>query len=271
VQVLLAANAVDPATDYARFLVPLLSDRDLMVRLSAAMGARHFRKDRVSKALLQTVARDGDYYVRYHAAESLLEVGDVYPRGIADHGKVFALISESQEEPPSPQDFKRYAEGARMLKALLAARVPGKCSAPARPSLIHAYLHRLSDRRVAVSIDPTESSCARDFALVLFVDSAEGFGRLRISGTESKNDPATVELETPKGAIVIEYSRAARTARVRGVEIGKTDNVAVLTAGADGRVTTKWRGRLDTKVKRGEEIVPALLARSPELGKVVRP
>jgi hypothetical protein len=34
-------------------------------------------------------------------------------------------------------------------------------------------------------------------------------------------------------------------------------------------VTSKWRGRLDTKVKRGEEIVPALLARSPELGKVV--
>ena len=47
-----------PATDWAPYLVPLLADRDRNVRMSAAMGARRFRRDGITKALLETVRRD---------------------------------------------------------------------------------------------------------------------------------------------------------------------------------------------------------------------
>ena len=65
------------------------------------MGARRFRRDGITKALLETVRRDKEYLVRYQAAQSLLELGDIYPRDIADHRRLFEAISGwSTARPP---------------------------------------------------------------------------------------------------------------------------------------------------------------------------
>ncbi len=116
----------------------------------------------------------------------------------------------------------------------------------------------------------TESSCGTEPALVIFVESANGFCGL-LSGVDSHRDPTTIELGTPSGDIVVEYARATGIARVRGVEMGKGENVALLAASADGRTTPKWRGRLDTNTKRGGDVVQALLAQSAALKKMVQP
>ena len=95
VEVVRAANAVDPATDYSRHLVPLFSAPQREVRITAAMIARHFHKDRVREGLLKTVATDSSYLVRFHAAESLLALGNVVPREVHDHSDLFALLKGS--------------------------------------------------------------------------------------------------------------------------------------------------------------------------------
>jgi hypothetical protein len=241
------------------------------------MGARHFHKDSVSKALLATVARDGSDLVRYHAAESLLALAGVYPQGIADHGAIFDRLKgggDSRDsvfgQTPSAADLARYAQAARMLEGLIGANSHGKCSAPLRPTMTHVKIHRVNPHVVAVAFDATESSCGTEPALVMFVESTNGFCGLD-SEVESRRDPTKIELGTPSGDIVVEYARATGIARVRGVEIGKGENVALLAASADGRTTPKWRGRLDTKTKRGGDVVQALLAQSAALKKMVQP
>jgi hypothetical protein len=270
VDVVRAVNAVDPATDYAPHLVPLLSDRERNVRISAAMGARRFHRDGVTKALLETVRRDKEYLVRYHAAQSLLELGDIYPRDIADHRRLFDAITGPMTGSPVAADFDRYALGARMLEKMLAERVAGKCSASVRPATIHGDVLRVGDRVVAVALDAAESSCAKEFAFVVFIEAGAA-GQWAVSGVETTRDPTDVEVTTPTGPVVFEYSRAAGTARVRGIESVKGDNTIVLAVGRDGRLTPKWSGRLDTRVARTDDVVQALLRQSPALRQAVKP
>jgi hypothetical protein len=270
VDVVRAANAVDPATDYAPHLVPLLSDRDRNVRISAAMGARRFHRDGMTKALLETVRRDKEYLVRYHAAQSLLDLGDIYPRDIADHRRLFDAITGPLTGAPVAADFDRYALGARMLEKMMADRAAGKCSASVRPATIHGDVVRVGDRVVAVALDAAESSCAKEFAFVVFVEAGAA-GQWAVSGVETTRDPTEVEVTTPTGPVVVEYSRAAGTARVRGVETTKGDNTIVLAIGRDGRVTPKWSGRLDTRIARTDDIVQALLQQSVALRHAVKP
>jgi hypothetical protein len=269
VDVVRAANAVDPGGDYGAYLTPLLADRDRNVRISAAMGARRFRKDGVTKALLDTVRRDKEYLVRYHAAQSLLELGDIYPRDIADHRRLFDAISGPLDRPPAAADFDRYALGARMLEKLMSDRAAGKCSDPVRPATIHGEVLAVGDRAVAVAVDAAESSCAREFALVVFVEAALA-GQFLVSGVETTRDPTRIEVTTPSGPVVVEYARAAGVARLGETQTAKGENALVLAVAADGRVTARWVGRVDTKVTRGDDVVHALLRQSPALRQAVR-
>jgi HEAT repeat protein len=271
VDVVRAANAVDPSTDFVPYLLPMMSERDRDARMSAVIAARRFRKEGVSKALLDTVRRDSDSMVRFSAAQSLLELGDVYPRAVADHRRLAEALTGPMTGSPTSQDFDRYALAARMLEKLMAERTAGKCSEPVRPGMIHADVQQVGERVVAVAIDAAESSCVRDFALVVFVEAATGFGRWLVSGVESTRDPTNIELSTPAGDIRVEYSRRAGTARVRGVEIAKGHNTIVLVVGSDGRATSKWSGRLDTRIARGDDVARVLFQQSPALRKAVQP
>ena len=270
VDVVRAANAVDPATDWAPYLVPLLSDRDRNVRMSAAMGARRFRRDGITKALLETVRRDKEYLVRYQAAQSLLELGDIYPRDIADHRRLFEAISGPLDGAPAARDFDRYALGARMLEKMMAERAAGRCSESVRPANIRGDVLQVNNRMVAVAVDAAESSCAKEFALVVFVEAASA-GQWAVSGIETTRDPTSIELTTPSGPVVVEYSRAGATARLGGAELPKGENILVLSVGRDGRVTPRWTGRLDTRITRGDDVVQALLQQSPALRQAVKP
>jgi hypothetical protein len=270
VQVVLAANRLDPATDYAPHLVPLFADRDEGVRISATMGARDFRKAAVSKALLDTIRRDGEYLIRYHAAESLLALGDIYPRAVADHGEMFELLKGPWRKSPTRDDFAKFARAAEMIEALLAAPPPAKDAPAVRPAMIHVVVQEVRPRLVAVGLDAAESPSGTEFALVLFVESTKDF-RWLPSRIESKVDPTSVELPLASGAIVVEYRRAAGTAHVRGTVVGTDENVTVLAADAKGGVTTTWRGKLSAKVARGGDLVNTLLGQSAALKQVVRP
>jgi len=270
VDVVRAVNAADPATDYAPYLVPLLSDRDRNVRISAAMGARRFRKDGITKPLLDTVRRDKEYLVRYHAAQSLLELADIYPRDISDHRRLFEAISGPLDGPPAARDFDRYALAARMMEKMISERAAGKCSESVRPANIRGDVLQVSNRMVAVAVDAAESSCAKEFALVVFVEAASA-GQWAVSGVETTRDPTNIELTTPSGPVVVEYSRGAATARLGGAQLPKGDNVLVLSVGRDGRVTPRWTGRLDTRITRGDDVVQALLQQSPGLRQAVKP
>jgi hypothetical protein len=269
VDVVRAANAVDPATDYAAYLVPLLSDRDRNVRISAVVGARRFHKEGVTAALLDTIRRDKEHLVRYHAAQSLLELGDIYPRDVADHRRVFDALSGPLDGAPTPRDFDRYALAARMLEKMMADRAAGKCSEAVRPTSVHGDLVQVGERAVAIAVDAAESSCAREFALVVFVEAARA-GRWAVSGVETTQDPATIEITTPNGPATFEYARAAGVARLGDRATVNGENTLVLSVASDGRVTAKWVGRLDTKVARGGDVVQSLLRQSPALRAAIR-
>ena len=86
-----------------------------------------------------------------------------------------------------------------------------------------------------------------------------------MSGVETTRDPTSIELTTPSGPVVVEYSRAAATARLGGAELPKGENILVLSVGRDGRATPRWTGRLDTRITRGDDVVQALLQQSPAL------
>jgi hypothetical protein len=270
VDVVRAANAVDPATDYGPTLVPLLADRDRNVRISAAVGARRFRRDGVANALLETVRRDKEYLVRYHAAQSLLELGDIYPRDISDHRRLFEAISGPASGAPVAADFDRYALGARMLEKLMAERAGGKCSAAARPALIRGDVLRVGDRVIAVAVDAAESSCSKEYAFVVFVEAATA-GQWAVSGIETTRDPTDIGVSTPSGEVVVQYARAAGSLRLGGTETAKGENTLVLSVHRDGQVQVKWIGRLDTRIARTDDVVQALFQQSPGLRQAVKP
>ena len=125
-QAVLAVNAIDPTEDYARYLVPLLSDQDSGVRADAVMGARNFQPGRVNRALLaaviERVRRDGDPLVRKRAADAALDLGYAVPPRLDAHPELLPLIAAPATGKNSPQDFKRFARAAQRIKWLIAMR-----------------------------------------------------------------------------------------------------------------------------------------------------
>lgn len=119
VRLALAIHAVEPDPDLAEeLLVVLFRSGAWAFRMEAAIGLRHFSGPRVTEALLTSVARDPDYLVRYHAANSFLGIHGLQPATISDHATIFPLICGPEEGAPAPEDHERYGRARQMLEEL---------------------------------------------------------------------------------------------------------------------------------------------------------
>jgi hypothetical protein len=92
------------------------------------MGLRHLPGEGVTEALLATVENDPEYLVRYHAAESLLHLGEVTPTDISLHPGIFSDLVAGADQEPTAEHHARHACAAAALRALLAPR-PGAATA----------------------------------------------------------------------------------------------------------------------------------------------
>ncbi|MFH1329364.1 MAG: hypothetical protein ABIJ48_01700 [Actinomycetota bacterium] len=88
-------------------------------RLDVAVGLRHLPDDRVVAALLTAVEGDPDYLVRYHAAESLLHLGEIEPRDITLHPEVFSDLAAGANSEPTDDERQRHSQAADALRGLL--------------------------------------------------------------------------------------------------------------------------------------------------------
>lgn len=119
VRTALAAHALRAAPALASHLVRVLESREpWSVRIDAAIGLRHFNGDDDERALLDRVAHDAEYLVRYHACESLLARWKETRRDISKHAAIFALIAVPSEGAPSAAHFAGYAKARAALLAL---------------------------------------------------------------------------------------------------------------------------------------------------------
>jgi hypothetical protein len=126
------------AVEAARAIVALGGDREAATawvvgalgwggwpdRLDVTMGLRHLPGEGVIEALLAAVKDDPEYLVRYHAAESLLHLGEVTPTDISLHPAIFSDLVAGADEEPAAEHRDRHARAAAALRALLGAQPP---------------------------------------------------------------------------------------------------------------------------------------------------
>jgi hypothetical protein len=109
-----ALTELDPDTDYAPHLLPLLSHPTDRVRMGAAYHARMYRLASVRQALLDRVRNDPKAPVRRQAAESLFVLANVRPPFVHGHkGLTDAIDSDA------PQSRER---AGRMVEHLVDQR-----------------------------------------------------------------------------------------------------------------------------------------------------
>jgi hypothetical protein len=119
VRVALAVHAVTPDPELATRLVGVLRGHpSWSARVDAAIGLRQFAGAPDEAALIDAVAKDAEYLVRYHASESLLARWRVSPPEISKHPSVFSDICGPDEGKPSADDFVRYARARAELEKL---------------------------------------------------------------------------------------------------------------------------------------------------------
>lgn len=107
----------DPDAGRTRILQLLGSEPLWSMRVDLAIGLRYLDSPATREGLLTSIARDPDYLVRYHAAESLLRIGGLEPLAISEHGDLFGLIVSDEAD-----DHRRAAE---LLGERLADRSAG--------------------------------------------------------------------------------------------------------------------------------------------------
>ncbi len=112
----------DPdATDdrYAKIVIHELNYPTWFMRMDSAILLRHFPAVYVSEALLEHIARDPDYYVRYHCADSYLKVLGIKPDEIFAHPDLLSLIIPPRDDKKeTEEDFERYKQAAQKLRDL---------------------------------------------------------------------------------------------------------------------------------------------------------
>jgi len=306
VHVILALRTLGGLQDHTDQLIAALTSRSESARMSAAIGARHFALAHMRAPLLERVRRDPSWLVQQHAAESLLDLADIYPRSLNEHPAIAKLLmtpksgGKSGKPPlgsflgiqlqPTPEELARFAEAARQLDALIAERLAaGPCSKATPFDSVPLYvLAWRGDPHVAVlAVEHSIGPCERTLELVVFVRSANGFGRWLQTGSFGK-DALKTSVATLPAPLAIEYHRATHTFSAGDLTLDTTKvNVAVLSNGDTGvavrhqskqDLTFKRHGRLtnsgfDVFVSAPEitDEIRALVDRSSELRAAVSP
>jgi hypothetical protein len=264
-EVVRALAVLDREHDYTAFLLPLFTDRSMTARITATMAARFFPPAELRAPLLDVVRHDGSYLVRYHAAESLLALGDVHPAGLADHPVLLqSLAGQPQEEmrllasgllgvqaTPSAEERRSFARAADLLGDLLHDRVTGRCSAPVRLDTLHHRFSQLDDHVLAVVVYEAESSCEHRLAFLVYLRSADG------SASRSLGDLRRL-------ARSIAFDGHDRL-RLEGVQLdASTGNAALLEKGPTGWIVN-YAEKANLTFAPGVDPVRSFLARSPGL------
>ena len=287
VEVLSALAQLDPVSDYAPALIAPLSSGDSNVRLAAAAMARYFHFQAVRAPLMERVRRDGSSEVRVAAAQSLLILGDVYPRSVYDHRSVFEnLIGQDARAAhrstvellsgggtPTEVDLAHFAAAAGTLDQLLAERAAsGKCSPLVRLDLNHLHFSAVNANVAALLIDEAESSCQRELAFAVFIEAPAAFGTWLPAELEGKYAQETAfGVPLAHGKLQIRYRRDEGILRLGDVELKRSDtNLAVIVVTPRG---TKTRYTTSAKLTFPRDVDPkaALLLGSDELRSNVEP
>jgi hypothetical protein len=256
--VIVALKVLGSRDDFSGELIGVLGAGPVQARITAAMGARHFSLERFRGPLLDRVRQDTSSLVRYHAAESLLELADIYPRELGDHPALMAAMAgkspknESLLEalgvpaPLTAEERARLAGAADQLDAEIRARLAeGRCSKPVVPSGIDLHVIPVRDPHiVTLTVEESIGSCERKLAFVVFLESPAGFGRWLEAGSSGR-DPFRVQIKTVPNPVTVSYSRGTRLLIVGTFTLDTSKaNVAVVSARANG-VVARYRQELD--------------------------
>jgi hypothetical protein len=88
----------DTAAAVRQVLSVLPRDPVWSFRMDILIGLRHLPGPDVVDSLLLAVEHDPEYLCRYHAAESLLHLGELEPLTISDHGDLFPLVASDEDD-----------------------------------------------------------------------------------------------------------------------------------------------------------------------------
>jgi hypothetical protein len=286
-RVIVALEALGSRIDFSEQLIAVLSSGSMEARMTAAIGARQFSLERFRVPLLDRVRKDPAWLVRYHAAESLFALADIYPRQLSGHPALMTAVTGRSALDPAPPEMpgfspplspgarERLAGAADQLNAEISARLAeGQCSKPVTPQTIELHTIPVDDTHfVTLTSEQSIGSCERELAFVVFVESAEGFC-CRVGAGAMGRDPLRVELASASKPVTVSYSRATRLLTVGTFTLDTAKaNVAVLSVGPKG-VKVRYEGELALGFEREQGARPTrgipLLDNQPEIIEEVR-
>jgi len=246
--VALQSLGADEHTDH---LIALLTASSVEARMTAAIGARRFSLAALRGPLLERVRRDPSSLVRHHAAESLLELADVYPRDLFAHPALAAAILGKGNRGPglgemfglqiplSADDQALCDAGAAELDSEISARLEaGRCAPPVPLQTLELHSVPLNEHALALLAEESVGSCERTLAFVIVVrapgglDEASRFSSVFLS--HGTNEVQT-SIGTLPAAVPLRYRLARHLLTVGGqiLDTSRT-NVAVLSVNASG-------------------------------------
>jgi hypothetical protein len=268
-RVVVALKRLGSTDDVTDDLIAVLSAPSMQARMTAAMGARLFSLDRMRAPLLERVRRDPSWFVRLHAAESLLQLAGVEPPDVNQYPRIAEALADRpgrQESPydyfelrpPPKEDLARYAEAARLLDAAITERLAaGACPKPEPLTTIDLHFVRVSERVAALTVEEGIGPCDRTLAFEALVRAEGGFRRLSI-GIMGKSDPLHTSLETSPSPLAVEYQRASKVLAIGPVVVDTTaTNVVGLVYGPKG-VAVSHRGTQSLSFDRRGRPPPAM-------------
>jgi hypothetical protein len=274
--VILALKTLASRDDFTDELIAVMTAGSTEARMTAAMGARHFSLDRFRGPLLDRVRRDPEWLVRYHAAESLFELADIYPRELSGHPALMAAIAGKalRDQPllgglglspaPTPEEGARLARAADQLDAEITARLgAGRCSELVTPPTIDLHILRVRDPHiVALTVEESIGSCQRKLAFLVFLHSPAGFGRW-LGALSSGKDPFRGDVATAPNPVKVSYSRATGVVTVGTYSLDTSKaNVALLTCEPNG-VVARYQRTVDLTFERDGHPAPRVTGIAP--------
>jgi hypothetical protein len=300
-RVILPLKTLGDRGDFTDELIAVLSSGSAEARATAALGARHFSIDRLRRPLLDRVRQDPSWLVRVHAAESLYELADIYPRDLDEHPVIAAAVRGAVPSSPSSwglvaaapplaaDERARLAVAADQLDAEITARLSaGRCPKPVALTGDDLYVVPVRERPiVTLTVEESVGPCERKLAFVAFVESSGGFSRWLGAGLSGR-DPIKLQLQTLPAPVTVGYARATGVLTVGTFTLDTAKaNVVVLDVGPGG-VAVRYQDKLALTFERhgrapsstGMAVVDfqpeigmavrALLDRAPELRELVR-